>query len=87
MLMRKILVNTGPISVPPLGTFCNNHSQGALVNPLSHRQVVAPCRLALAHRPRYLPTTGHCSLTRASIAFHANTSFGYPEAVIGSRRT
>jgi hypothetical protein len=77
MLMRKMLLNTGAISVLALGTFCNT-GQGALVNPLRHRQVVASCRLAHAHRPRYLPTTGLCSLTRASIAFHDHTSCATP---------
>jgi hypothetical protein len=86
MLMRKMLVNTGPIWALALGTFCNT-GQGALANPLRHRQVVASCRLALAHRPRYLPTTGLCSLTRASIAFHDHTSCGYPKVMTGSRRT
>ena len=54
MLMRKMLMNTRAISVLALGTFCNT-GQGALVNPLRHRQVVASCRLGPAHRPRYLP--------------------------------
>ena len=54
MLMRKMLMNTRAISVLALGTFCNT-GQSALVNPLRHRQVVASCRLGLAHRPQYLP--------------------------------
>jgi hypothetical protein len=44
MSMRKMLVNTGAISVLTLGTFSNT-GQGALANPLRHRQVLGPVGL------------------------------------------